>query len=83
MVEDSTVPIAQRVQQALGGPDKLRAVALARQWTAQSPGSAQAWYYLGAALMGAGQSGRDAFRKCAELASPDSDLGAECKALSN
>lgn len=83
VAEDSSVPLATRVQQALSGPDKGRAVGLARQWTTQSPGSAQAWYYLGAALMGAGQSGRDAFKKCAELSSAESDLGAECQALSN
>jgi DNA-binding response OmpR family regulator len=81
--EDTSVPLATRVQQALSGPDKGKAVGLARQWTSQSPGSAQAWYYLGAALMGAGQSGREAFKKCAELSSPESDLGAECQALSN
>jgi hypothetical protein len=83
VAEDSSVPLATRVQQALSGPDKGRAVGLARQWTTQSPGSAQAWYYLGAALMGAGQSGREAFKKCAELSSAESDLGAECQALSN
>ena len=83
VAEDSSVPLATRVPQALSGPDKGRAVGLARQWTTQSPGSAQAWYYLGAALMGAGQSGRDAFKKCAELSSAESDLGAECQALSN
>ncbi|KYG04427.1 hypothetical protein BE21_46870 [Sorangium cellulosum] len=49
-----------------------KAVQLAQQLTAASPGSA---------AQAAGRGGRASFRKCAELASPDSSLGAECRAL--
>jgi hypothetical protein len=34
-------------------------------------------------MQAAGQGGRDAFKKCAELASPDSDIGGECAAFAN
>ncbi|MBL8741078.1 MAG: DUF4388 domain-containing protein, partial [Myxococcales bacterium] len=78
---DESGPISARAIAAIGGPDKGKAIALTRQWTSQSPGSAQAWYYLGAALMNGGQSGKDAFKKCGELAPAESDLSAECKAL--
>lgn len=78
---DESGPISARAIAAIGGADKGKAIALTRQWTSQSPGSAQAWYYLGAALMNGGQSGKDAFKKCGELAPADSDLSAECKAL--
>ena len=67
----------------MGSNDKGRAVVLARQYTAQSPGSPNAWYLLGAAMQAAGQGGREAFKKCAELASPDSDLATECAAFAN
>ncbi len=82
VVENSNEPISSRVMKAVQGNDKTKAVALARQWVQQSPGSAQAWYYLGAAQSGAGQSGKDAFKKCAELAG-DSDMGVECQGLAN
>jgi Flp pilus assembly protein TadD len=58
-----------------------KAVQLAQQYTSQSPGSAAAWHLRGAAEQAAGRSGKASFRKCAELAPPDSPLGAECKAL--
>lgn len=48
---------------------------LAKQYTEQNPGSAEAWYLLGAA-----GGGKSAFRKCAELAG-ETSRGAECKAL--
>ncbi len=57
-----------------------KAVQLAQQLTAASPGSAAAWHLRGAAEQAAGRGGRASFRKCAEL-SPESSLGAECRAL--
>ena len=78
---DESGPISARAIAAIGGADKGKAISLTRQWTSQSPGSAQAWYYLGAALMNGGQSGKDAFKKCGDLAPAESDLAAECKAL--
>jgi len=58
-----------------------KAMQLAQQLTGGSPGSASAWHLRGAAEQAAGRGGKASFRKCAELAPPDSDLGAECKAL--
>jgi hypothetical protein len=58
-----------------------KAVTLAQQLTAQSPGSAAAWHLRGAAEQAAGRGGKGSFKKCAELASPESGLAAECKSL--
>jgi len=58
-----------------------KAVNLAQQLTSQQPGSASAWHLRGAAEQAAGRGGRASFRKCAELAPPDSGLASECKAL--
>jgi Flp pilus assembly protein TadD len=66
---------------ALEGGQAGKAVQLAQQLTASSPGSASAWHLRGAAEQAAGRSGRASFRKCAEIAAPDSPLSAECKAL--
>lgn len=68
---------------ALQAGQTAKAVGLARQLTQQSPGSAQAWYLLGAALQSAGQGGREAFKKCAELAPPDSAFATDCAAFAN
>ncbi len=81
--DDSNVPLPTRVLNALQAGQTAKAVGLARQLTQQSPGSAQAWYLLGAALQSAGQGGRDAFKKCAELAGPDSTFGSDCAAFAN
>ncbi len=80
--EDSSAPLSQRITDALQAGQTARAVALARQLTQQSPGSAQSWYLLGAAQNAAGQGGKDAFKKCAELASAESPYASECEALS-
>ena len=66
---------------ALEAGDGARAVALARQWTAQAPGNPNAWYLRGAAEQAAGQGGQAAFRRCAELAPADSQQAEECRAL--
>jgi Flp pilus assembly protein TadD len=58
-----------------------KAVQLAQQLTAGSPGSASAWHLRGAAEQAAGRGGKASFRRCAELAPPESDLAAECRAL--
>jgi len=52
-----------------------KARSLAKQYTQQSPGSAEAWY-----LYGAAGGGASAYRRCAEIAG-DSGRGVECKAL--
>jgi Flp pilus assembly protein TadD len=58
-----------------------KAAQLAQQLTAGSPGSASAWHLRGAAEQAAGRGGKESFRRCAELAPPESDLAAECRAL--
>ncbi len=81
--DDPALPMNVRIMRALEQGQVNRAVQLAQQYTAQSPGSAAAWHLRGAAEQAAGRGGKASFRKCAELASPDSPLGAECQALSN
>jgi Flp pilus assembly protein TadD len=66
---------------ALESGQGAKAMQLAQQYTAQAPGSATAWHLRGAAEQAAGRSGRASYKKCAELAGPDSPLGAECSAL--
>ncbi|WP_437682932.1 response regulator [Sorangium sp. So ce131] len=70
-----------RVMRALEAGQSGKAVQLAQQLTAASPGSASAWHLRGAAEQSAGRGGQASFRKCAELSAPDSPLGAECRAL--
>ncbi|WP_437994106.1 response regulator [Sorangium sp. So ce145] len=74
-------PLSTRVMRALESGQTGKAVQLAQQLTAASPGSAAAWHLRGAAEQAAGRGGRASFRKCAELSSPESSLGAECRAL--
>ncbi|WP_437916850.1 response regulator [Sorangium sp. So ce302] len=74
-------PLSTRVMRALESGQTGKAVQLAQQLTAASPGSAAAWHLRGAAEQAAGRGGRASFRKCAELSSADSPLGAECRAL--
>lgn len=80
--DDGSEPLPTRIMKALEAGQTARAVGLARQLTAQSPGSANAWYLLGAAQQAAGLGGAPAFRRCAELAPEDSNLGGECRSLS-
>lgn len=81
--DDAALPMNVRIMRALEQGQVNRAVQLAQQYTAQSPASASAWHLRGAAEQAAGRSGRASFKKCAELAAPDSPLGAECESLSN
>ncbi|WP_437538348.1 response regulator [Sorangium sp. So ce726] len=74
-------PLSTRVMRALESGQTGKAVQLAQQLTAASPGSAAAWHLRGAAEQAAGRGGRASFRKCAELSSAESSLGAECRAL--
>ncbi|WP_437910110.1 response regulator [Sorangium sp. So ce327] len=78
---DEGGPLSTRVMRALESGQTGKAVQLAQQLTAASPGSAAAWHLRGAAEQAAGRGGRASFRKCAELSSPESSLGAECRAL--
>ncbi|WP_437650654.1 response regulator [Sorangium sp. So ce362] len=73
--------LSARVMRALESGQAGKAVQLAQQLTSASPGSATAWHLRGAAEQAAGRGGRASFRKCAELSSADSPLGAECRAL--
>jgi hypothetical protein len=69
------------VQRALEANQTGRAVQLATQLTQRSPGSAVAWQLRGAAEQAAGHGGKASFKRCAELASPDSPLASECRSL--
>lgn len=78
---DDSGPLSIRITRALESNQTGRAVQLAQQYTAQSPGNPQAWYLRGAAEQAAGRSGKASFRKCAELSPAESPQGAECKSL--
>ena len=79
--DDDNAPLTVRIMRAMEAGQAGKAMQLAQQLTGGSPGSASAWHLRGAAEQAAGRGGKASFRKCAELAPPDSDLGAECKAL--
>ena len=72
---DDSGPLPVRIQKAMEAGNMSKARQLAKQYTQQSPGSAEAWYLLGAAGGGA-----SAFRKCAEIAG-ESARGNECRSL--
>lgn len=79
--DNESGPLPARIMKALESGQNAKAVQLAQQYTSQAPGSAAAWHLRGAAEQAAGRGGKASFRKCAELAPPDSPLGAECQAL--
>jgi hypothetical protein len=79
--DDESGPLTVRISKALEQGKAGKAVTLAQQLTAQQPGSASAWYLRGAAEQAAGRGGKASFRKCAELAAPDSSVATECRAL--
>ncbi len=74
--EDESGPLSSRIMRAMEQGQMGKARNLARQYTQQNPGSADAWYLLGAAGGGA-----SAFRRCADLAGSESARGAECSSL--
>lgn len=73
---EETGPLSTRIYRAMEQGQMGKARNLAKQYTVQSPGNAEAWYLLGAAGGGA-----SAYRRCAELAGPESARGAECRGL--
>lgn len=79
--DDESGPLSVRITRALEKGQANKAVQLATQYTNQAPGSATAWQLRGAAEQAAGRGGKASFRKCAELAAPDSSLGSECRSL--
>ncbi len=79
--DDESAPLSTRVMRALEANQTTKAVGLAAQLTNQSPGSATAWQLRGAAEQAAGRSGKASFKRCAELAPPESALGSECRSL--
>ncbi len=76
--DDESAPLTMRIQRAMG---TAKAITLAEQLTNQSPGSALSWQIRGAAEQAGGRSGTGSFRKCAELAAPDSPTASRCKSL--
>ena len=63
--KDDSGPLPVRIQKALETGQVNKAVQLAQQYTAQSPGRATAWYLRGAAEQAAGRGGKASFKKCA------------------
>jgi CheY-like chemotaxis protein len=73
---DETGSLSTRISRALEQGQMAKARTLAKQYTEQSPGNADAWF-----LLGATGGGASAYRRCAELAGPESARGAECRSL--
>lgn len=67
-------PLPPRIYKAIEQGQVAKARSLAKQYTEQAPGSAEAWYLY--AISGGGPA---AYRRCAELAGPESSRGAECR----
>jgi DNA-binding response OmpR family regulator len=76
--DDPSAPLTTRVSRAMG---TAKGVQLAEQLTSQSPGSALSWQIRGAAEQAAGRSGTASFRKCAELAAPESATAKRCRSM--
>ncbi len=78
--EPATGSLVQQAQRALEKNQVARAIGLARLATQQNPGSADAWWILGAAYDAAGQHGAalQAYRQCARLGGA---VANECRAL--
>jgi cytochrome c-type biogenesis protein CcmH/NrfG len=72
--------LLKQAQRALEHNQVGNALALAQQATQQNPGSADAWWMLGACYDAAGQRGqaKAAYQRCATLPGP---VSTECKAL--
>jgi CheY-like chemotaxis protein len=81
MVDDDKGPLPVRVRKALEAGRKAKALTLALQLTSSAPSSASAWHMLGAAEQANGKSGAASYKRCAELAAPESQLANECRTL--
>lgn len=73
---DDSGPLSTRIYKAIEAGQTAKARSLAKQYTEQAPGNPEAWY-----LYGAVGGGTAAYRRCAELAGPESARGAECRGL--
>jgi len=73
---DESGPFSVRIMRAMEQGQMAKARSLAKQYTEQAPGNPEAWY-----LYGAAGGGASAYRRCAELAGPESARGAECRGL--
>ncbi|HRI66309.1 MAG TPA: response regulator [Polyangium sp.] len=73
---DDSGPLPTRIYKAIEQGQTAKARSLAKQYTEQAPGNPEAWY-----LYGATGGGASAYRRCAELAGPESARGAECRGL--
>ncbi len=80
--DDEKKPLAWRVVTALNRGKTARAYDLAVQYTQSSPNNPKAWQMRGGVEMQLGKNAKASFRRCADLAPPDSDLASECRALS-
>jgi CheY-like chemotaxis protein len=80
--DDEKKPLSWRIIQALNHGKSSRAYDLAVQYTTSSPNNAKAWQMRGGVELQVGKNAKASFKRCADLAPPDSDLARECKALS-
>ena len=80
--DDEKKPLRWRIVQALSRGKTARAYDLAVQYTNAAPNNPSAWQMRGGVEQQLGKNAKASFKKCAELAPADSELQAECRALS-
>jgi hypothetical protein len=80
--DDEKKPLSWRVITALSRGKTARAYDLAVQYTQAAPNNPKAWQMRGGVEMQLGKNAKASFKRCADLAPPDSDLANECRALS-
>ncbi len=79
--DDEKKPMAWRIVQALSRGKTARAYDLAVQFTSRSPNNPRAWHMRGGVEQQLGRNAKASFKRCADLAAPESDLQQECRAL--
>ncbi len=80
--DDEKKPLSFRIIAALNKSKTAKAYDLAVQYTRSSPGNPKAWQMRGGVELQLGKNAKPSFKKCADLAPPDSDLAHECRSLS-
>lgn len=80
--DDEKKPLSWRIVQALSRGKTARAYDLAVQYTSTAPNNPRAWQMRGGVEQQLGRNAKASFKKCADLAPPDSELQQECRVLS-
>ena len=80
--DDEKKPLSFRVITAMSKGKTAKAYDLAVQYTQAAPNNPKAWQMRGGVELQLGKSAKASFKRCADLAAPDSDLQHECRALS-